>query len=204
MSDIEFDPVAHRYTFEGRELPSVSAIIRDLSFADLWHVPAAVLKEAAEFGTRVHVLTEDYDRNNATYLPRFYDLPDRERACLDAWAAFRHEARFQKTHVEYRVHHEALGYAGTIDRIGILHDAALAHGRRVIIDIKTSEPHDWHGVQLAGYYLAARSQGLADMMTDRYAVYLRDDGTYRLRRYDAPDDISVFIAHLKKNREQQP
>ena len=206
MPDLEFDAASHTYRYEGRVLPSVSAIIRDLSMADLRMVPPEVLREAAEFGTRVHALTEEYDRANAAWLGHFYDLPEREWRCLEAWASFRHDMRWQNTHIEHRVRHHALGYAGTIDRLGVFHNPDTGLSEQAIIDIKTSDPHDWHGVQLAGYHLAARSEGLIPtpgwMETvpacGRYAVYLRDDGTYRLRRYDSPEDTRVFLQQLRQ------
>lgn len=52
MARFEFDPVAHRYTLDGRVLPSVTQILRGLD--DFSHVPARVLERARDRGTRVH------------------------------------------------------------------------------------------------------------------------------------------------------
>ncbi len=65
-----------------------------------------------------------------------------------------------------------LGYAGTLDRLGIITASTLA-----LVDFKAGARCRWHGVQLAGYKRpivggsAALNRAIA-----RYTLYLKPDG----------------------------
>lgn len=193
MNGLEFDAERHEYRFEGKLVPSVSSIIRELSMADLQFVDRAVLAEAAARGTAVHATTEWYDREG--WQPEMYDLPGELLGPLLAWIGFRYETGFDPTHIEQRLYHPVFGYAGTADRLG------WARGEAWVLDIKTSEPHDWHGVQLAGYLAPAIMARYVPHYAKRVSVYL-DDNRWRMRRWASDEDWRVFFAHYQKRMEQ--
>ncbi len=177
---IDFDEATHTYRLHGRVLPSVTTLIKPL-MPDYSHADPTV-------GSAVHRYTELYD----LALLSEENIPDEFRGYLAAWIGFRANREFTPVHIEERVYHSILGYAGTIDRIGVVADA----GQPVLLDIKTGDPDPWHGVQLAGYCLAAKRLGLIDDEIERWGVYLRADGSFEVRVYDDPRDATAFNASL--------
>ena len=193
MNGLTFDEATHTYMLGRRILPSVSAIIRPISFAGLEHVHPETLARAAEFGTAVHKITEDFDTNGSEDVG--LGVPNDVHQCLHWWLAFCRDYEVRHLHVEARLYHGLYGYAGTLDRLSIVRDEPA------IIDIKTSEPHAWHGVQLAGYAAAALDRGLIDSgAVRRYGVYLDPDRAYRVREYTLGHDFLMFNA-LRVQRE---
>lgn len=191
MTDAEptltFEPVEHRYFLGGRELPSVSRLIAGL-YPDFSYVNEEVRQAAADRGTRVHALTEECDAGSLDW----FGLDDEEAAYVQAWQSFKGHTGLEIIASEQMVWSAKRGYAGTLDRL------VSMHGEIAVIDIKTGEPHDAHGVQLAAYDQAALERGLISntKFSERFAIYLRADGTYRLERYSRLDDWPCFLACL--------
>lgn len=188
---IEFKENDHSYWHGGRQLPSVNQILRELevySYTDIdpWY---------AERGTAVHKATELWDQGNLNPLT----LDDQIAGYLDAWKRFTMDIKTKewkrfttertsdnKTRVvgtdwehinfvaiEQIVHHERLGYAGTVDRVCVAEDSNSS--RAFVLDIKTSrQKSKWHALQVDGYMKALGLEGKGAV------VYLRADGEYKL------------------------
>lgn len=74
--------------------------------------------------------------------------------------------------------------AGTADRIGVV------RGRPAVVELKASPSEQaWHGLQTAAYDWLDP----LPVPRDRFALYLRPDGLFRLRRFDSPDDLPDFL-----------
>lgn len=182
MPDLTFEAAGHVYRYDGRIVPSVTQILEVVD--ECWRVPVDVLERAGRLGTAVHLACE------------LDDLDDLDETSVDpviapylaAWRRFRSETGFAPDLIEHRVHHRSMGYAGTLDRVGTLFE------RRSLIDIKSGEEWPSHGPQTAAYKEALATEG--EKVSDRYAVYLRDDGTYRLRKCEDKSDWAVFLACL--------
>lgn len=55
LSLLRFDPEAHRYTYNGRELSGVTSLMKRTIFADKYiDIPDEILRKAAERGTAIH------------------------------------------------------------------------------------------------------------------------------------------------------
>lgn len=185
---LEFDPIAHRYTLDGRELPSVTKILRGLD--DFSNVPARVLEKARDRGSRVHaacnldvlgILDENtVDDEVAPYLAQF--------------RSFLQESGFQPTLTECRVYDDKLWYAGTLDLFGDLPGCI-----DVQIDIKSGAIPRSVGPQTAAY-----ANGLyvrAGLMTrKRYALKL-EGSKYSLIQLDNDGDFGVFCKALQRFNE---
>lgn len=182
MPELTFEPKGHVYRYGDRVVPSVTQILEVVD--ECWRVPADALERARRLGTAVHLACE------------LNDLDDLDEPSVDlviapylaAWRRFRSEMGFTPDLIERKVFHKAMGYAGTLDRTGRLFD------RRALIDIKSGEEWPSHGPQTAAYKEALATEG--EKVSDRYAVYLRDDGTYRLRKCEDKSDWAVFLACL--------
>lgn len=201
-AQLHFEPLSHSYWYEDQQVPSVTTIIRILT--EYGRMSEKMLAPYARRGTEVHSLTEAYDLD-----PDFDpDTVEPERAgFLMAWVNFRNDFDFVPTHIEERVFHPKLLYAGTADRFGVL------RGEMSVIDIKTSAKlGPAVGVQLAAYQHAfndadlgvfGQKRGTEEEIRGRYAVQLKADGTYLVKQYDNPLDWDAFRGCLALHTWQQ-
>lgn len=75
--------------------------------------------------------------------------------------------------------------AGTVDL-----DVTMLGGPGAV-ELKLSQPTQWHGLQLAPYsYLLDGAKWLGRA---RWGLYLTERGGYRLKEYDDPTDLEVFF-----------
>jgi hypothetical protein len=140
--------------------------------------------ESAERGIRVHLLTEQFDAGSRMM------VPSELAGYLDAYAEAIAQTRLVFAGVEIPAVSPILGVGGRIDRV-----IESMWGRRLVppgkLDIKTSQPQSWHGVQLAGYNRILKGG-------ERWALYLQANGRWKILRYDDPFDDRRFLADLAK------
>ncbi len=181
---LTFDEVSHTYRHDGQLVPSVTQVLAPLT--DLSAVPADILAAASAFGTAVHKACELHDLG--TLDPATLDAP--LQPYLDAWLAFCRDHDAQWSHIEQRLYHPVLRYAGTADRIGFV------DGLRTIVDIKTSAViYPAVGPQLAAY-LSAAEKGHQINALARMSVRLKPDGGYEAKAHTGPADFAVFASLL--------
>lgn len=194
MSIVQLDEATHTYTLDGVILPSVTQIIGSLY--DFSRVDPDLLERASEFGNHVHTACELDDEGDLDY-PK---LDPALRPRVNAWRAFKQTTKFKVAINEGIVHSKKFRYAGKLDRFGILCKGPTC--RQAIIDIKTcTDLNDAIGLQLAGYEIAAREEGLiTGRSCARYAVQLRGDGTYRMCEYKDASDANYFLSFLNCHR----
>lgn len=180
----KFDERLHQYTFNGRVVPSVSAILQPLTAMAYGGIDAQVLLNAARLGTAVHACTEYLDEgelDEATVDPKWAPY-------LDAYKAWKTAIRPEILGIKMRLACSKFG--GTIDRI-VKIDRQLW-----IVDLKTtSQIHKHVGVQLAAY------AALAEKFTKktgfrRAALQLKPDGTFKVREFSSITDEICFNALL--------
>jgi hypothetical protein len=180
---LRMDVETHTYTLDGRIVPGVTNIIGPAS--NYAGIPARMLAAAQERGTHTHMACEFSDHGildessvSAEVLPR-----------LAAWRKFRTDYSADWMHIEAPLYSRQFGFAGTVDRIGMIRDR---HGKRqmilAILDIKTSAKrlNAW-GLQLSAYRIASELP-----LAARFALRLLGDGTYRLDEFDDPSEDAVF------------
>lgn len=181
----------HRYSLDGAPVVGVTGLLDWAGLAeDYSHVDAYTLARAKERGQFVHDYTARADR---------MELPDAlgwvhrsvrpaEEPYVQAWLAFRAATGFTPTHIEQRVFHPVLRYAGTLDRLGTLPGWRFP----AVVDIKTTAQLPKHvGPQTAAYAMAVRVSGLSAVGV-RLCVHLKRDGTYQAHRLQDPNDWLTF------------
>lgn len=187
---LQFDEVAHRYTLDGVELPSVTHILDDV-FDEYRSIDPDTLRRAQERGTAVHKACELYDLEQLDITT----VDESIAPYLAGYINFLSETKFEHHAIEQKVVSRKYGYAGTLDRLGVLGKSK----RRCQIDLKSSVSVSRSvGPQTAAYDQAAREEkyiGAKEIM-DRYALQLRADGGYRLLPCKSPADFSVFLSAL--------
>ena len=177
MSELTFDEKAHEYRMGERSLPSVTAILKDAGLIDTRFFNDYAMTR----GTFVHQACEMLDLGTLdedTLDPALFGY-------VGAYKKFRAECPMVWTEIEHMRADSVLGYAGTPDRVG----------DRTVLDIKTGQKQPWHGFQLAAYTMLALNAPL-NTLTKRLGLYLKDDGTYKLERYQDRADFDVFKAAL--------
>ena len=189
-----FDSDSHRYELNGKELPSVTQVLREAGLIDeQWYNDFS-----RDRGSVVHLATEFLDDDQLDE----DSVDERIKPYLDAYRQFKIDSGFEPLPIVDQVtgceviseahrFQPKYGYAGTIDRIGM-----LKSGRKAVIDIKTGAAHATHRLQLAAY------QALLDKPGEyaRLVVGLKKDGKYSVTEFkltDYPVDFGVFAACLQ-------
>lgn len=189
---LTFDPIQHSYTLGGRRLPNVTSIMEPL--VDYSRIPAQILAAAAERGNYVHKACEMY----------LWETLDEEsmteefKPYLTAFKLFLRETGFIAEHIEERVYHKTLLYAGTMDLGGILPGKGRKGDKRALIDIKTTfKLMASVGPQTAAYADAWASHRPKEQhFEERYGLQLKKDGTYKLQPFKSLNDSNVFRSCL--------
>ena len=187
MSVIEFDAEKHQYRVDGEVKPSVTEILEHLTAPGYGKVNPAILEEAKARGTAVHELTEAID----------YGMPPEEidaGLAMYALAYLRFLADYdvEWEFIEHQFYEPKMGFCGTIDRVGKI------DGRDAIVDIKTtSSPSTEQKIavccQTAAYAIGFLGNNPIVTADERYALYLRSDGSYELfncREWEAQKGFS--------------
>ncbi len=181
-----FDPVGHVYTWNGKRVPNVTAIIRDALGDPFANVSPAVLEYARQRGQAVHKACELDDAGQ---------LDERTvdpviAGYLEAWRALRQAWRFRIMASELPIYNPALGYACTPD---VVFEAPTTWG---VIEIKTGLPGLQAELQTAAQLEAARHH--FDMLQggERFAVRLDKNGKPHFERHDHPGNWRDFLSCL--------
>jgi hypothetical protein len=187
---VVFNPEKHEYRVDGVVLPSVTQIIRFLNYDTATTARSWLRDVAASRGSRIHSYCADVDMGAE---PDAYDWD-----CIEyvkAYKAFLRDYRPQWTHIEVATGSKELGYAGTIDRIGVI------DGDSIIVDLKSGSTvkHVTLTAQLHGYTYLALINGLVNTTPKRLGVQLKKDGTYRL--YWCELDYNLWMACMTLHKK---
>lgn len=179
---LTFDTATHVYrSGDGRIVPSVTQVLES---AGLSGRPPGVSDKAwnyaCERGTRVHQWCRYGCEDGET-------VPDEVAGYYAGWQKFLTDTNFVAMHWETIASDATYWYAGTID-IGGLFPRVVA-----MLDIKTSEPQPWHALQTAAYQRCLLAPG------KRFALYLKENATYKLVEHTNRRDFDVFAAALLLN-----
>ena len=178
--DLVLDEARHLYSLDGIHVPSVTQILAPLSGMHL--VNQSVLAAACDFGRAVHKACELDDLGQLDEA----DLDPLLAPYLAAWRAFSKDHSVRWSHIEARVYHAQMGYAGTVDRYGVV------AGSDAVVDLKSGAALSATvGPQLAAY---AKALPGTSACTHRIGVLLKKDGRYQAKAYVEPTDWPVFAS----------
>lgn len=182
MAKLIFFDEKHEYKVDGEIVPSVSEITRFISREVYGDVVQFRLDHAAERGHNVHSACEQLDRFGSA------EIDAEIEPYIKAYIQFRKDHKPVWTKIEYAMYSSEFGYAGTIDRQGVM------DGKPVILDIKSSYKVETALVtaQLNAYWNLATDNDM--QAAQLWVLHLRKDGTYKL--IEIPLDDSTFMACL--------
>jgi hypothetical protein len=168
---LEFNAESHEYRINGKIVPSVTEICAPLTAADMGKLNPNIINSAANRGSIIHELTELIDYGTS---PEDMEMYAEVGGYITAYLRFLRDYSPTWTRIEYRLGNEDLGFARTLDRLGVIDD------KPCVLDIKTTDSASraqkisW-ATQLSGYRLLCGNATL-----ERYVLWLRSDGTYVL------------------------
>lgn len=172
MPEIIIQEADHIYTVDGTIWPSVTGVLHNEQFLSTeWFTDWA-----RDRGSAVHQACHFYDEGDLDEL----QLDPAIRGHVDAYKRFIDENDYEPGVIETPVCNEIDRVAGTPDRVG------MYKGYPGIIDIKSGAPLAWHGLQLAGYDSCIQGR------FKRWGLYLREDGTYKIKQYEDRHDKETF------------
>ncbi len=181
---LTFDETTHTYRWGGRIVPSVTQVLADLK--DWSVIPRDRLARAQREGVAIHKMVEWHLQGTLDVdgLPEW--IRPRHRALL----RFLDEHELIVSRQETPLYHEQYRYAGTFDI------EAKLDGFDALIDVKRS----LYGGRITGLQLAAYARlSSPDLRRRRFALQLKDDGTYSLPEFSNPADWGVFLACLTRH-----
>ena len=194
---LAFDPAAHRYRLDGRNVPSVTNVLMSEGFGDIYQTFSREQRDEWLFrGSWVHAMAaakvrKDFDPQDPVYLAR----ADEFAGYLRALDSFLSDPIFKPVIVETPVADPRWGYAGTPDMLGHWQDEPA------IVDLKTGTVLELYTELQTGAYAAALgwlkdTYEFADRRHRRIAVELRGDGTWRPVEMQLTRAASYFLAAL--------
>ena len=133
----EFDEKEHKYSYGGKQLPSVTTVIKEVLNIEY---PDYAIYHATR-GTYVHKAIELYLKNNLD----FGSIDETIKPYLDSFITFQNKANIEPVLLEERFADKNISFAGTVDIVG------KVKGKTYLFDIKTGQKQDSYNAQMAGY-----------------------------------------------------
>lgn len=184
VAEFHFDPATHRYTFNGRLIPSVTGLLKDAGILKFGGQGTELENEVTmSRGRAAHAACEYLDQGRLDPAT----VADEVMPYLMAYEKFKAERGFKPRRIEEPLFSPTFMFAGTLDREGVIGKEAW------LIDLKTGKAEPHHGLQLAGYDL------LLPTLTRprrRAVLELHNDGSYRIEEYTGRRDRDVFQSIL--------
>lgn len=194
LARIHFDAEAHRYSLDGRILPSVTQVLDVLGAYD--GVPESMLKRARRIGQDVHTaieLIEEGTLDDASVEADTWEF-------VTQYSMWRARTRPVVLACEGMVFDDVFGFAGTIDLY------AMIDGAPWLLDIKTpAQAQRTWPLQLWAYLEAARRNGIRardgqittiDPATRLGVLRLRPDGAAMIPVDSTAGVGPIFISAL--------
>lgn len=183
LGDLDFQAAPHVYFHHGarRELPSVTKLMRENGIGFTGFAP----QEALDRGTYTHEASVLIDSDELDWS----QVPGEWRGYCEGYRRALRDSGARPIAAEGRLYHPQFWYAGTFDRV------AMMHGERVGIELKTGSTTDV-SVQAAGYD-RMWSYWFPDKPIRRWECWkVNEDGTYRRIDLDVEDGWRSFVACL--------
>lgn len=188
---LQFEPDVHRYTIEGRFVPSVTQVLEAAKLLDLSGIPEHILIRAGERGTRVHQFAERMLKGTLDWA----DIDEEASGYVMALERFLRNTRLMPIPelVEQPLYCARWDYCGTPDLVAWQPRRGRMH--RVVVDWKTGM------MPAVRYQLAAYAYPLG--VRQRLAVKLNRDNTYQVHWFSPEtlkQDFRTFLAALEETR----
>lgn len=187
MHPLRLDEETHRYFVGEDEYEAVSKILEAL---ELSHRFSNLDAFYSIRGRAVHSAVEMVDKSS---LDRD-SLDPIIRPYVDAYLLFLRQSGYTPVETEFGMYDAEFRFAGTVDKIGML------NGRLGILDVKTGQIDPAVDLQLSAYAYLWNKYHPDRKAEWRYALQLREDGTYNLVTKYSKTDTLIWEAVMVKFR----
>lgn len=147
-NNLEFIEDYHIYVLDGIPIPSVSDIIKFVFPDKYTNIPEKILKEAGEFGTNMHKVIEEYEKQE------YQNLTITQETLLEDYIQLKKDNNLEVIGAEQMIHYKDL-YAGRYDMLAIKNNPAkqtdqlAKHDNKTyLIDLKFTAEFDYKWLQL--------------------------------------------------------
>jgi hypothetical protein len=193
LREVHLDEAEHRYTLNGVRAIGVTDILRGMlrfGGARQEDIDAACARGSAA-DRAVEILATGNELEPESVHPVISPY-------IAAFEAFQRDTRFHCLDAQRIVSHLAYRYCGKLDLRGFFPHSACARDVGDVIDVKcTAAVPLTVGIQTAGYAGAiAEETGAPFSSIGRYCLWLKRDGTYRLKPCRSGNDWHVFCSAL--------
>lgn len=195
MKDLYFDSEKHEYYYKGEKVDCVSDVLKLVDVIALEGIPPRNLQIAAERGTAVHELTEDYDFD-------LIDLTD------DEWIQENEEyynyliayANFVKDQPTKPIVSEEQLYSPTYNLAGTLDLVKYIDGEIAIVDKKTSKTISaLRSLLQLNLYRLLWNENHQDMPCRKlYILQLKENGEHRLIPIEINEEKALAYLNIFK------
>ncbi len=194
---LTFEDEPHIYRVDGRQVFSVTQALKT-AYGDL--VWPWANEFAMERGKRVHYALHLWIRGELDVKK----LSEYIASYVAAGIRFFQESGFEiASTVDGRVASEMRMYSSIYDAAGTADLFGLLNRRRACVDFKTGEP-GWIAGPQTWAYTEMWQELTGEVIRDRYALRLYEDGSYQLVPYkDHKNDQADFIAALRVAQRRQ-
>lgn len=188
IEELEFEAVPHRYLVRGREIPSVTHVMRELGLGFVGFAP----QEALDRGNYVHEASVLIDEDALDWDA----VPEKWRGYCESYRRTLLETRSRPFRAEWRFFHPSFGYAGTLDRV-VLRDARFG-----LIEIKSGSTRHVH-IQGGGYFEGWRYWNPTRELSFGECWRVQEDGSpAHLIPFDLGEGWADFAAALRVYRRK--
>lgn len=195
---VSFEEKSHIYTVEQRLVISVTSVWKHHG-CDIYSLMTARQMDRVAFkreiGKAVHLATA-YDDTGRL---KESSVADPVRPYLEAWRAFKRDAKIKPVIMEMQLYSKRWRYAGTLDIVFEM-DGFLWLGDKKI----TAEMSPLVAIQTAAYRLVVNEMpaehrgSLGDRkVKKRCGIQLKPNGTYQLHPYNEESDEAVWLSFLQ-------
>lgn len=136
---IEFDKENHIYTMYGKEVPSVTQILKEVFPNKYDGIPPEILEKKAQYGTELHeyieVIEKKKPKNPLAYIKRYFQPDMYQEESIKQYLKIKEKNKIKVIANEKLVFY-GLYYCGTLDMLAKVND------KLAIIDIKTTAKLD--------------------------------------------------------------
>lgn len=184
MSTVLFDPIKHEYTnAQGNIVPSVTWILAQSGLCDFSFVEQEIRDRAMQRGKSVHWMLQLEDEGSLDYKT----VPIRLRPFRKAYLDWKRVSGFKPQWIE-KAFISIFGYAGTMDRFGLLPPTELRpYTTCAVVDFKTGNAlvQNWVRYQLCAYAMRTHENPQIARQTRRIALALHPSGKYSVKEFPA-------------------
>lgn len=186
MEELTFEEEGHIYRFNGKIVPSTTAICAFLAPRS-WEVEKYFLEK----GRIIHLITdyEDHGVLDETTVDPILS------GYLHGYRKMKQETGFKIYKTEVKFYSNRYGYCGRADKYGELFSYLS------VLDVKSGAPHGADQYQASAYLFGLKDNGFPCWRA--WDLYLRSNGSYKLEEVKNPTQLFLkFLTGIPKWKEE--